>query len=587
MPKRVRSPVVRRQGLKSVERESIWSALPFRCLVACRRVSWDESRRSAQCAGNGLGGTFGHVRASVVVPVFNPGPGLETLIESFDAQTLKPDEFEVILCDDGSDEATRRRLAEITATRANVRVLTLAHTGWPGTPRNHGIDAARGRYVFFSDQDDVMFERALEQLCDYADRHSSDVVIGKVVGIGRRIPRAIFRRDIPRATLGKDPILELLTPHKLFRMSFLREHNIRFPDGRVRLEDHLFVMQAYFSARTISVLATEPCYGWVKNQGSASSSRIDPATYFPHLERVLDLVEDKTAPGSLRDTLFRHWYRGKILKRLDGARMVAYPEVYREAFLDAVIPIARQRFGPGVEKGLAFPLRIRSRFLKEGRRAELLRLAEFEAGLECRAEVISARWTRGGTLTLEIRVRVLRDGQDALTFTPREVARVRPSSSMTRAAIWQPPPGVEQSALTERDLDASRDLRSDWVELRLLDSIERAEYLVPGRARVSSGLARATLDPIRVFSRRDTSSGGRLVASVRRAGWTFETPLRADPAVLADAAGSPFLAGHRCWLALHSDGTLELRRDVGGGQLREFVARAARRAARALRRVAR
>ena len=175
------------------------------------------------------------VRVSVIAAVFNPGSGFDDLIRSFDRQTLGTDAFEVLLCDDGSDEPTRQRLAEVAASRPHVRVLSLPHTGWPGTPRNHGIDAARGEYVFFADHDDRLFDGALERLCDYADRHSSDVVIGRVVGIGRKIPRRIFRRDVPSAALGEDPLLELLTPHKLFRTAFLRGHGIRFPDGRVRI----------------------------------------------------------------------------------------------------------------------------------------------------------------------------------------------------------------------------------------------------------------------------------------------------------------------------------------------------------------
>ena len=307
-------------------------------------------------------------RMSVIVPVYNPGAGFDDLIGSLDRQTLPQDEFEVLLCDDGSDESTRRRLAAAAAERPNMRVLSLEHTGWPGTPRNHGIEAARGTYVYFVDQDDWLFERALERLCDYGDAHATDVVVGKEVGIGRALPGRIFQRDIPRAVLGKDPLLEMLTPHKVFRLSFLRDNGIRFPDGKVRLEDHLFVMQAYFAAKTISILASEPCYAWVKSKGSASAARIDPETYFPHLETVLDLVEANTTPGRTRDTLLRHWYRGKILNRLAPRRMARYPDDYRERFLDTVIPIAQRRFGPGVEAGLPFPLRARSALLRAGRR---------------------------------------------------------------------------------------------------------------------------------------------------------------------------------------------------------------------------
>ena len=528
------------------------------------------------------------VRVSVIVPVFRPGDGFDELLESLDRQSLPSTEFEVLLCDDGSGEPTGDRLQRAARARSNVRVLTLPHTGWPGTPRNHGVDAARGEYVFFSDQDDRLFPDALQQLCDYADRHSSDVVIGKVVGVGRRIPRQIFRRDIPHAVLGKDPLLELLTPHKLFRTSFLRQHGIRFPDGRVRLEDHLFVMQAYFKARTISVLASRPCYAWLKNEGSASSSRIDPVTYFPHLETVLDLVEDNTEPGPLRDTLLRHWYRGKILKRLDATRVARYPDEYLQRFLDVVTPIVQQRFGPGVDDGLPFPLRIRSALLRADRRDDLLRLAQFEAGLECRAEVTRAEWTRTGKLNLTVHFRVVRDGEDALIFdrpATRASSATGGSTKDVQPSVWVPPEPLGRGILPPEALDASRDIGRGRVDLLLRDGAGGAERRIAGRSPQSTTHATITVDPLNIFARRDSSPGGQLVARVRHAGWTFETALRADRATLDSVRRSPILAGRRCALVLRTDGTVELRRDGRARSFRDTAARAARRAGRLARRV--
>ncbi len=530
------------------------------------------------------------MRVSVVVPVFEPGPGFDELLQSLDRQTLDARRFEVILCDDGSGPHTRDRLQRAARARSNVRVLTLPHTGWPGTPRNHGIDAARGDYVFFADQDDRLFEGGLQALCDFADRHSSDVVIGRVVGVGRRIPGQIFRRDIPRAVLGQDPILELLTPHKLFRSAFLREHGIRFPDGRVRLEDHLFVMQAYFHAGTISVLASTPCYAWLKNEGSASSSRIDPVTYFPHLETVLDLVEAHTEPGAVRDRLLRHWYRGKILKRLDARRMVRYPAAYRERFLDTVIPLAQARFGASVEDGLSFPLRVRSALLRAGRREDLLRLAQFESALECRAEVVSARWERSGRLRLEVEVEVGHAEEDALVFEARTApggseGRDAAPSRGAKRSIWRPPASLGHDLLPERALDATRDLRSDGVALLVRDDTDDVERSAGQRRGRGSLRARAVLDPLSVFGPGDPSRGGPIVARVRHAGWTFDTALRADPAVLRDIGRSPVLAGRRCELTVLDDGTVAVRREWPGGRARESAARFVRRAASLARRI--
>lgn len=510
------------------------------------------------------------VRVSVVVAVFEPGSGFDDLIRSLDRQSLGTDAFEVLLCDDGSSEATQLRLAEVAASRPHVRVFTLPHTGWPGTPRNHGIDHARGEYVFFADHDDWLFDGALESLCDFADHHASDVVIGRVVGIGRKIPRPIFRRDVPRAVLGQDPLLQLLTPHKLFRTAFLRRSGIRFPDGRVRLEDHLFVMQAYFAATTISILASEPCYAWVKSPKSASSSRIDPTTYFPHLEAVLDLVEANTEPGALRDTLLRHWYRGKILARLGGRRLVRYPEQYRTAFLDVVTPLARDRFGQGVEDGLTFPLRVRSALLRSDRRDALLHLAELDAALDCRADVTAARWSRAGTLDLTVRVRFLLDGEDALIFD--------------ETSVWRPPDPLSRELAGSVDLAARRDLGRDRLDVVLRDSAGGAERRVPGPTMPGWRNARVAVDPLRLFSRVSSSRGGALEARVRHAGWTFETPLRADPAALREAGRSPVLAGRRSALVLRHDGTIALRREWPSGRVRDLGARVIRRGGSRVRR---
>ncbi|MFS0868052.1 glycosyltransferase family 2 protein [Microbacterium sp. 179-B 1A2 NHS] len=507
------------------------------------------------------------LRASVIVPVYEPKENFDDLIRSFDRQTLDTAEFEVLLCDDGSGEATQARLAEVARTRPNVRVLTLPHTGWPGTPRNAGIDAAEGTYVFFADQDDRLFDGALQAMCDYADRNTSDVVIGKVVGVGRKIPAAMFRRDIPSAELGRDPILDMLTPHKMFRTAFLRDHGIRYPDGRVRLEDHLFVMRAYFAARTISVLASTPCYAWLKNPGSASSARIDPDTYFPHLEAVLDLVESNTEPGRLRDTLLRHWYRGKILNRLSGKRIARYPDEYRTRFFDAVIPLIQRHFGPGVDAKLSLPLRVRSALLHADRRDDLLRFAEFEAGLTTRPQVTSARWTRRGTLALTVEARIVTADGEPLAFESIATDASGPTST------WQPPAHLALGDLPAETLDATRDLTKDRIELAIRNKAAGIDRRIPGDQRPDGAARHADLDPLFVFGRDETYTSGRLHATVTHGGFEISTPLHADPAIIAALGPSPLLAGRRCELVLDEDGSLELRREWPGGKARNLIAR--------------
>lgn len=506
------------------------------------------------------------IRVSVVVPVYRPGAAIDPLIASIDRQTLPSDEFEVLLCDDGSGEQTAEQLAGIAADRPNVRVLSLAHTGWPGTPRNHGIDAAAGTYVQFVDQDDHLFDAALERLCDFADRNGSDVVVGREVGVGRRIPRRIFRRDVARATLGEDPLLEMLTPHKLFRTAFLREHGIRYPDGKVRLEDHLFVMRAYFAARTISILSSEPCYAWVRHPGSASSSRIDPDQYFPHLANVLALVDAHVEQGDLRDRLLRHWYRGKVLRRIAGQRLMNYPEAYRTRFFDAALPLVRRWVGDGVEAGLPPAERVRSRLLRADRRDDLAAFARWESELRCRATLTSARWTRGGGLALALSVGVTHGETDAAASL---------SAGDGDGGDWAADPSLRpfRDALVEAAGDAGHDRVA--VSVRT----DRGDTPLAKGSRPTRDGVRLAIDPLRAFA-GEAGTGGRLVASVRRAGWAFDVPLMADPGVLAAVRNSPILAGRPFRLEVGDDGGVRVHRDQSRGRGREVLARTVR-AARA------
>ena len=104
------------------------------------------------------------VKVSVIVPVYNPGSNIDECISSLLGQSLPADEYEVIFVDDGSTDETPARLDELARTHENIRVEHIPNSGWPGRPRNIGIDLARGEYVYFVDNDDWLGSEALERL---------------------------------------------------------------------------------------------------------------------------------------------------------------------------------------------------------------------------------------------------------------------------------------------------------------------------------------------------------------------------------------------------------------------------------------
>jgi glycosyltransferase involved in cell wall biosynthesis len=337
------------------------------------------------------------IRVSVVVPVFNTGHHIEALIASLVGQTLSADEFEVIFVDDGSTDDTPARLDELAERSPNVIVRHEPNSGWPGRPRNVGIDAARGQYVFFVDHDDWLGLEALERMTDFAARHDSEIVIGRYAGHRRGVAKALFAKTRPLVTLADAPLMDSLTPHKMFAKAFLDKHGLRFPEGRRRLEDHVFVTEAYFRAERVSILADYHCYFHVgrDDAGNAGYQRIDPAGYYTNVREVVDIVLAHTEPGTLRDRYLRRTLRTELLGRLDGRSFLEQDADYQRQVFAEARRIALETIPLSVDAGLPAPQRVRAVLLRADRRDDLAAWVEHGLRLGSQVRLGGVRWDAG------------------------------------------------------------------------------------------------------------------------------------------------------------------------------------------------
>ncbi|WP_405429579.1 glycosyltransferase family 2 protein [Micromonospora sp. NBC_00617] len=323
-------------------------------------------------------------KVSVVVPAYNCGPHIEKLVASLLRQSLPADEFEAIFVDDGSTDDTGKRLDELAAKHPHIHVVHIENSGWPSRPRNLGIERARGEYVFFADDDDWFADQALERLYDCAKTYDADLVIGKMAGHGRGVPRELFHKNRFEATLANAPLIDSLTCHKLFRRSFLNEHGLRFPEGgKRRLEDHSLVVRAYFLSRRTCVLSDYTCYHHAQRADArnVTAARLEPSSYFASVRDALDIVDAHTEPGPLRDRLHRRWLRNEMINRLRGKRLLEAPHDWVDQVAAEIQKIIQERFAHGVAAGLP-PLQRAVAYLAErGRVEDLRRLARWESGI--------------------------------------------------------------------------------------------------------------------------------------------------------------------------------------------------------------
>ena len=334
------------------------------------------------------------LKVSVVIPVYNPGEYFTPCIESLTSQSLPQDEFEIICIDDGSTDDTPERLDALAATRPNIRVIHQPNSGWPGQPRNVGLNAARGEYVFFCDHDDWLGTEALERLYDFATGCGSDVVLPKMAGLQRRFPRVIFRQTIRQCNISDSAIMDSLTPHKLFRRDFLNAHNIRFPEGTRRLEDHYFVVTSYLLAKVVSVYADYTCYFHIRRVDAANAGlrETDWRGYFDNLADAIDVVVAYTEPGEERDRIFRRWLQVEMVQRLTRRRRQHLADDEAIAIFDNAHRIAARYFDEGVVELLQPLLQRVARAIIAGDADEVRRVAQDSEPWVTYPSILQADW---------------------------------------------------------------------------------------------------------------------------------------------------------------------------------------------------
>jgi len=167
---------------------------------------------------------------SVVIPTYNRLPILRKCLNGLEAQRgLGPDDFEVVLVDDGSTDGTVEWLQQEAAAYPHVRLVCQEHGG-PALGRNLGVSCARGEVIVFIDSDLVV-------LPDFLSQHSQSLR----QAWQRQGNRLCFTYGAVINTHNFDnPTAE---PHKLSDYSWAY-----FATGNVAIDKHLLEQSGLFDS---------------------------------------------------------------------------------------------------------------------------------------------------------------------------------------------------------------------------------------------------------------------------------------------------------------------------------------------------
>lgn len=256
------------------------------------------------------------VALSVVIPSHNPEALFFTEIGRLLAQ--HPD-WQVIIVDDSSEPALRGFLPEA----ANLTVLRNTPAQGAGASRNIGLQAVRGKYTIFLDDDDFMDWRVVGQLMQLMDKApAADMAVssyqflrdgkpGRAHHHDQEILRHVLRGQSSRVVVleGHERLLRMTNYpwNKLYRTEFIRRIGLRFSETMVQNDVHAH-WQSLLGASRILVTDLVQCTQTITTAGSRINNTRDSRRLqaFTALRETYELVRRSNLPQV--ETVFWAFY---------------------------------------------------------------------------------------------------------------------------------------------------------------------------------------------------------------------------------------------------------------------------------------
>jgi glycosyltransferase involved in cell wall biosynthesis len=243
---------------------------------------------------------------SVVIPTYNRLSLLQRTLASVRRQSHA--DFEMIVVDDGSTDATREWLA---SNGGSLRVVEESNRG-PGAARNIGAQEAQGEYIAFLDSDDLWFPWTLDVFARAIREHRRPNILGgKFVEFADEAELLAVQQEAYEAVWFSDYIASSRYPYYVGSGTCVVRREcfagVRFLEDRLNAEDHDLILRMGTLPGFVRILAPVTL-AWRRHRASETG---DFARSVSGAMRLLSREKTGVYPGGSD----RSWDRHRILAR--------------------------------------------------------------------------------------------------------------------------------------------------------------------------------------------------------------------------------------------------------------------------------
>lgn len=170
---------------------------------------------------------------SIIMPTYNREKTIKRALDSLLSQTYS--NIEMIIIDDGSSDNTNEIINSYTDKRINY--IKLTKNMGANYARNYGISVAKGKYITFQDSDDEADINKIEDLVNFTNNNSCDIVFCNV-----RVKKKNKYKVLIKKQINENEVLEKLLWGNFISIEglFLKRSilkDITFDDNLLRFQD--------------------------------------------------------------------------------------------------------------------------------------------------------------------------------------------------------------------------------------------------------------------------------------------------------------------------------------------------------------
>lgn len=262
------------------------------------------------------------LKLSIVVPVYNVEKYIEKCLRSCAEQNVSPNDYEIIVINDGSPDNSLEIVERVAKDYRNVIVVSQENKGL-SEARNKGLSLARGDYIWFVDSDDWIEKNCLERLLDLCFQHHLDILhFCAANAIGEEcVRRYSYSTASDDVMPGKEALLKGVhspcAPFSIYRRNFLLDNALSFYPG-IFHEDSEFMPRAWYAAKKV-LLIDDICYHVFENNSSITRA--------PNPKKAFDLIkvcESIDKFSKLVEKEFDSYFNGYISMNINSSLANSY-----------------------------------------------------------------------------------------------------------------------------------------------------------------------------------------------------------------------------------------------------------------------